>query len=101
MSLLDAAFYFGWAVLLMVASAGLWRLSQGPTTLDRLIGFDTVTIAVTALIALFSIHAGTAEYMELMLVTAGLGFFTTVAYFFYLSQPKKRGGEDFDQEDPT
>jgi len=96
---LDTAYYLGWAVLLAVSLAGCWRLAKGPTTLDRMVGFDALTIAVTGLIGLFSIHEGTSEYMELILVMTALGFFTTVAYYYYLSQPKQRCGEDFNQED--
>ena len=99
MNLLDVAYYIGWAVLLSVSLAGVWRVFAGPTTLDRMVGFDAITIAVTALIALFSLHARTAEYMELILIITALGFFTTVAYYYYLSQPKQRSGEDFNQED--
>lgn len=99
MNLLDVAYYAGWAVLLMVALAGVWRLAMGPTTLDRMVGFDTLTIAVTGLVALFSIYERTSEYMELILVITALGFFSTVAYYYYLSQPKQSSGEDFNQED--
>lgn len=95
---LDIAYYLGVIVMLAVIVFGFLRLAIGPTTLDRMVGFDTITIAVTALIALFSIHAGTTEYMELILVMTALGFFTTVAYYYYLSQPKQRSGEDFNQE---
>ncbi|CAM2863575.1 monovalent cation/H+ antiporter complex subunit F [Rariglobus hedericola] len=96
---LEIAYYLGWAVLLTVTLCGFWRVIAGPTTLDRMVGFDAVTIAVTALVAIFSIHAGTSEYMELIIVMTALGFFTTVAYCYYLSQPKQRSGEDFNQED--
>jgi multisubunit Na+/H+ antiporter MnhF subunit len=99
MSLLDVAYYIGWMVLLGVAIAGACRMVAGPTTLDRMVGFDTLTIAVAAVVGLFSIHAGTSEYMELILLIAALGFFTTVAYYYYLSQPQAKGGEDFNEDD--
>ena len=36
--------------------------------------------------------------MELILIITGLGFFTTVTFYYYLCQPKQRAGEDFNQE---
>ena len=97
-TLLEIAFYLGWALAFMVALAGLYRLLVGPSTLDRLVGFDTLTAAVVGLLAITSIHQNTTHYMELVLIITGLGFFTTVSFYYYLCQPKKRVGEDFDQE---
>ena len=98
MNLLDVFYYIGWALMLAVALAGSWRIVAGPTTLNRMVGFDTLTIAVAAMVGLFSIHAQTAEYMELILIIAALGFFTTVAYYYYLSQQGASSGEDFVEE---
>lgn len=95
----DIAYYLGWALLLGVVACGCWRIARGPTTLDRMVGFDTLVIAVVGLACLFSIHARTAEYVELILVVTALGFFTTVCFYYYLAQPKRRGGEDFNEED--
>lgn len=95
---LDIAYYAGWAVAFAVAVAGVYRIAAGPSTLDRLVGFDTLTAAVVAMIVIVSIHRHTADYMELILIITGLGFFTTVAFYYYLCQPKRRSGEDFNQE---
>lgn len=98
MNLLDLAYYLGWLVILFVAAAGFWRIAAGPTTLDRVVGFDTVTVAVVGLAALFSIRENTAEYIELILIVTALGFFSTVCFYYYLAQPRKRPAEDFDEE---
>jgi multisubunit Na+/H+ antiporter MnhF subunit len=97
-TLLETAFYAGWVLAFLVALAGLFRLMAGPTTLDRLVGFDTLTASVVGMIVIVSIHQNTADYMELVLIITGLGFFTTVAFYYYLCQPKQRSGEDFNQE---
>ncbi len=99
MNLIDIAFYIGLALLLGVLACGCYRLTRGPTTLDRLLGLDTFTVSVVGLVALFSMRANTAEYVELILIVTALGFFTTVCFYYYLSQPRKKGGEDFNQED--
>jgi multicomponent Na+:H+ antiporter subunit F len=97
--LASLGFYTGAAVVLAVLAAGCWRILRGPTTLDRVVGLDTLTVAIVGLTALFSIRANTAEYVELILVVTALGFFTTVCFYYYLSQPRKQGGEDFNRED--
>lgn len=91
-------FYIGWGMAFIVVLSGLYRLYSGPTTLDRLVGFDTITASVLGMIVIVSIHQNTADYMELILIITGLGFFTTVAFYYYLCQPKQRSGEDFNQE---
>lgn len=96
--LASIGYYAGTAVVLAVLVCGCWRITRGPTTLDRLVGLDTFTVAIVGLVALFSIRANTAEYVELILIVTALGFFTTVCFYYYLSQPRKKGGEDFNQE---
>jgi multicomponent K+:H+ antiporter subunit F len=100
MNLAEIAYAIGWIVLLFVCAAGFWRIAKGPTTLDRMVGFDAVMIAMVALIVLFSIHEGTGEYLELVIVVTALGFFGTVSYFYYLSQPRRKIGEDVKKEQP-
>lgn len=97
-SFAEITFYAGWVLAFLVVLAGLYRLVVGPSTLDRLVGFDTLTASVVGMIVIESIHQNTADYMELILIITGLGFFTTVAFYYYLSQPKQRSGEDFNQE---
>ncbi|MEO0054182.1 MAG: hypothetical protein RLZZ50_129 [Verrucomicrobiota bacterium] len=85
-TLLAAVYPLDWALIFLVGLAGAWRIVRGPTVLDRLLGFDALTVAVCALIAVHSIRTRTADYMELIIVVTGLGFFTTVAFFYYLIQ---------------
>lgn len=96
MNLVDAFYYLGIGVMLVVIGCGVWRIVRGPSTLDRLVGLDTFTVAVIGLVMLFSIRDGTSEFMELVLMVTGLGFFTTVCFYYYLSQPRRgpdEGGE--------
>ncbi len=99
MSITDLGYFAGWILLLGVMAAGGWRIARGPTLFDRIIGFDTVMIAIVGWIVLFSIRVRTGEYLELVIVVTALGFFATVSYFYYLSQrgdgagPAAPGGE--------
>lgn len=89
-----------WVALLCATGAGLWRLSVGPTTLDRLLGFDMVTITGAALVLVFSAATHSTDYIEFVMVLTALGFFTTVAYYYYLMQLRPED-EEFDvREEP-
>lgn len=96
MNWIDVLYYAGWALLMLAVLAGLWRVVFGPSTLDRLLGFDTAMIAMLAIVLLVSVRERTDVSLELVLVLTGLGFFTTVAYFYYLSRSPE-DSEDFDQ----
>lgn len=92
------AYYVVWLMLLFVAGAGIWRIARGPTVFDRIIGFDTVMVAIVGWIVVFSIREQTAEYLELIVVVTGLGFFATVSYFYYLSQAAPRSDQSPEED---
>lgn len=73
-------------ILALAVSAGMWRLSIGPTTLDRMLGFDLITVIVMAMVLVFSATTQSTDYVDFVVVLSGLGFLTTVAYFYYLMQ---------------
>lgn len=81
----DILHYLGWLAFVPGLFVSVRRISSGPTTLDRLLGFDLLTITLVALMIVQSIHADTDVFMELILIVTALGFFTTVAFFYYLS----------------
>ncbi len=86
MTFIDSGlFVIGWA-LFMALGIGTWRLGTGPTTLDRMLGFDMITITGSVLVIVFSAATRSTDYIEFVFVLSGLGFLTTVAYFYYLMQ---------------
>lgn len=82
----DLPYYLGWLVFVPGLLVGIWRIAVGPTTLDRMLGFDLLTITVVALMIVFSVKERTGEYLELIIIATALSFFSTLAYFYYLSQ---------------
>lgn len=82
----DLFYYLGWLVFTPGLVIGIRRIAAGPTTLDRMVGFDLLTITVVALMIVFSVHERTGEYLELIIIATALSFFSTVAFFYYLSQ---------------
>lgn len=96
---LESVLYpLGWAVALLLATVAIWRISIGPTTLDRMVGLDAIAVAFVTIIALFSLQNHSVGFLELILLLTALGFFTTVSFYYYLAQPKSRSGEDFNDE---
>jgi multisubunit Na+/H+ antiporter MnhF subunit len=95
MMLADVGFLVISLALFAAIGAGLWRLFLGPTTLDRILGFDMITITVMAFVLVISATTRTSDYVEFVFVLSGLGFLTTVAYFYYLMQLSPND-DDFD-----
>lgn len=71
------------AALIASVLIGFHRLIVGPTALDRILAFDAIVICAVGLVAVLSRTWATADYLELILIIASLGFFTTVAFVYY------------------
>lgn len=56
------------------------RLIIGPSTGDRILAMDTMSVNAIGLVVLLGISEGTAIYFEASLIIAMLGFVSTVAY---------------------
>lgn len=95
----ELLYYFAWLVFAPGLVVSLWRIVKGPTTLDRMLGLDLLTITTVALMIVYSIHEGTGDFIELILIVTALGFFTTVAFFYYLSHLPATEGELQDREE--
>ncbi len=98
-TLLETVLYpLGWATALMLSAVAIWRITRGPTTLDRMVGLDAILVALVTIVAMFSLQTGAVGFLEMIILLTALGFFTTVAFYYYLAQPKHRAGEDFNEE---
>ncbi len=93
MNFTELLYYVAWAVFVLGLAVALWRIVKGPTTLDRMLGIDLLTITTVALMIVYSIHERTGDFIELILIVTALGFFTTVAFFYYLSHLPATEGE--------
>ena len=71
----------------------LYRMAKGPTIMDRILAFDTVVVTVVAMIALFSAMWKTSVYMDMILVFTFSGFFSSVAFMFYLHKTYRPHGD--------
>lgn len=70
MVLNNLAFIF--AVLAVILA--LWRLFKGPTTPDRVVAADTLTVITTAALAWLSLLLDNPIYLDIALVYGALSF---------------------------
>jgi len=72
----------GMVVLAMLLT--LWRIIQGPSVADRILGLDTLYINTIALLVVVGIHLDRAAYFEAALLIALMGFVGTAALTKYV-----------------
>ena len=72
------------AMLAIAMGLNLWRLVKGPSTPDRILALDTLTINTIALVMLIGIAAASTAYFEAALLIAMMGFVATVALCKFL-----------------
>ena len=61
-----------------------WRLLRGPDATDRILALDTLYINAVAIIVLYGIHVGRADFFAAALLIALLGFVSTMALSKFL-----------------
>ncbi|HZG08775.1 MAG TPA: K+/H+ antiporter subunit F [Allosphingosinicella sp.] len=78
--MIAAALIFAFGCVALAVLLNLYRLLAGPSSGDRILALDTMTINVIALIILFGIYETSTTYFEAALLLAMVGFVGTVAY---------------------
>ncbi len=68
------------AAISVSIALNVYRLSKGPSTLDRVLALDTMVINAIALTVMIGIWYSTAVYFEAALLVAMVGFLSTVAF---------------------
>lgn len=74
------ALVFAYGCVGLALLLNVWRLAVGPSTIDRVLALDTMTINSIALIMFYGIDEATTVYFEAALLFAMVGFIATVAY---------------------
>jgi multicomponent K+:H+ antiporter subunit F len=78
--MIEFALLFGFGCVAIAILLNLYRLLVGPSSGDRILALDTMTINVIALIILFGMRETSTTYFEAALLLAMVGFVATVAY---------------------
>lgn len=74
------ALVFAFACIGVGLLCNLWRLTNGPTTTDRILALDTMVINAIALIVLYGMMQTSTVFFEAAILIAMVGFVSTVAY---------------------
>lgn len=87
---MNLVIYICFAALTLATVCALVRLRRGPSVLDRILAFDLIATCVVGMVVLLSVKWNTPMYLEAILIVSLLGFFTTVAFVFYLYGDKSK-----------
>ena len=82
--MIDLAVTVAVILLGMALMLNAWRLFIGPDATDRILALDTLYINSAALIVLFGVRIGRADFFEAALLIALLGFVSTMALAKFL-----------------
>lgn len=82
--MIQIALYFAFACLGVSFLLTLQRVVRAPNMCDRILALDTMFINMIGLIVLWGFARGTGTYFEAALITAALGFISTIAYARFL-----------------
>ncbi len=82
--ILSLGLAFALACISVAILLNLFRLVRGPTSADRILAVDTLTINAIALIVVFGVAHATQTYFEAALLLAMVAFVGTVAYCKFL-----------------
>lgn len=80
-----------WVVVILAAVGVLlssYRLFAGPTTMDRIVGVDTINMMVVGVIALLALIFESGLYLDIAIVYGVLAFLETVVIARYLEGKK-------------
>lgn len=82
--MMSAVIFLCLSLLASAAAMALVRILKGPSILDRIIGFDLVSICIVGMMIVLSVWWQTHLFIEIMLIFSLLGFVGTVAFVSYL-----------------
>lgn len=81
--ILQNALIITMALVALSLLLNLYRIAEGPRTLDRVVALDTMYINAIAMIVLMGVYFETYLYFEAALLIAMMGFVGTVALSKY------------------
>jgi multicomponent Na+:H+ antiporter subunit F len=67
------------AMILFSMALVLWRLARGPSTADRVIAMDLLSVLVVAFLVAFSIFARETSYLDVAIAYSCIAFLGTIA----------------------
>ncbi len=83
---LSLAITIGLVIASGVTLIAAYRVIQGPTTPDRVVGLDTIATNVVAIAVLFALATDQGLFVTVSLVLAIIGFVSTIAVARFVTE---------------
>ncbi|MBK5940958.1 monovalent cation/H+ antiporter complex subunit F [Halochromatium roseum] len=84
--MVDSLIYLAATIVGVAFLLALWRFMAGPTAVDRIIAFDSLTIVSITGIALAALAEGRGIYLDVALVYALLSFLGVIVVARYIER---------------
>lgn len=87
-------------VLLLAMALVIIRMIKGPTSLDRVLCLDGISVCTMGILSCLLIKWGSMYYVDFILIISILGFFATIVFSNYLniSFPKQDQKTDTEED---
>ena len=82
----DIALAIVFFVLSLALLLSFYRFLKGPDITDRVVALDLIAMIMTAFVVVFMVFVHEPIYMDVVVVTAMIVFFGTVAFARYLEK---------------
>jgi len=86
--ILDAMIWVVLALHLLMVLVAAWNAWRGENSITRLVGLDLAGTLVTAVLVIISIIRDSSLFMDVAIVTAALGYLSTVAIAKHISDQR-------------
>jgi len=86
MTNIDLIIYISVGVMSLAMLLALIRFIKGPSVVDRVVAFDSLTISSLALIGVIAVLAGRMIYMDVAIVYALLSFIGVIVVAKYIQK---------------
>lgn len=82
------------AMILIGLGCSVVRLVRGPTTADRVVALDLVSMLVVAFLTLFAMAVRRDAFLDAALALALVAFLATVAFARFIERARQRGQDE-------
>lgn len=84
----------GLPIVLIAVFAAAYRLMRGPSTVDRALALDLISILAIGMLGLYALVEGNTVYVDVAIVVALVSFLATIGFTRYLTRrPSERDPE--------
>ena len=91
---------FTMAVLILSIVLAFGRMVLGPSSADRVVALDLISVLIVAFLAVFSVHEVNTSFLDVAIAYALVAYLGTVALARYLFRSKRNAGRKQSPENP-